>query len=49
MPGDGAELKAGRLVAHIVEGELRTIRFAGHEVLRRVSYPVRDADWAPNR
>ncbi|MGL4237386.1 hypothetical protein [Tabrizicola sp.] len=45
MPGDDAELRAGRLAARIVEGDLRAVCFAGHEVVRRVSYPVRDADW----
>jgi D-apionolactonase len=44
MPGVRA-FGAGRLTASVVEGDLRAVRFAGHEVLRRVSYPVRDADW----
>ncbi len=45
MPGEGAVLRAGRLTASVKEGDLRAVRFADHEVLRRVSYPVRDADW----
>mgnify|MGYP003507584716 CR=1 FL=1 len=40
-----AELRSGRLTARVVEGDLRAVSFAGHEVLRRVSYPGRDADW----
>lgn len=45
MRGTAAKLTAGRLVAQIVDGDLRRICFDGVEVLRRVSYPVRDADW----
>lgn len=35
----------GRLSAPIIDGDLRGLRFDGREVVRRVSYPVRDADW----
>jgi D-apionolactonase len=38
-------LKAGRLVADLVDGNLRTIRYDGVEVLRAISYIVRDRDW----
>ncbi|RYC33668.1 hypothetical protein D3273_03580 [Lichenibacterium minor] len=38
-------LVAGALVAELVEGNLRAIRFGGTEVLRAVAYVVRDADW----
>lgn len=39
------EHQVGRLSLLIVEGDLRRIRFDGVEVLRRVSYPVRDGAW----
>lgn len=45
MPEAAAEFRAGRLVVGILDGDLRRLCFAGREVLRRVSYPVRDADW----
>lgn len=38
-------LTAGRLTAELVEGNLRAIRFDGHEVLRAIAYIVRDKDW----
>ncbi|WP_279479293.1 hypothetical protein [Aureimonas sp. SK2] len=38
-------LRAGRLTADLVSGNLRGIAFAGVEVLRAVSYVVRDRDW----
>jgi len=38
-------LQAGRLSARLEDGNLRTIRFAGRECLRAVSYIVRDKDW----
>ena len=38
-------LVAGDLVAELVDGNLRAIRFQGIEVLRAVAYVVRDADW----
>jgi hypothetical protein len=45
MQGGAVEIGTGRLTAPIVEGDLRGLRFDGHEVLRRVSYPVRDTGW----
>ena len=39
------KLVAGALVADLVEGNLRAIRFGGTEVLRAVAHVVRDADW----
>ncbi|SIR24107.1 hypothetical protein SAMN05880582_108122 [Rhizobium sp. RU20A] len=38
-------LSAGPLLARLQDGNLRTIRFAGHEVLRGVSFLIRDKDW----
>ncbi len=38
-------LKAGKLTAHLTGGNLRTIRYDGVEVLRAISYLVRDRDW----
>jgi D-apionolactonase len=38
-------LTAGRLSADLANGNLRTIRYDGLEVLRAVSYLVRDRDW----
>ncbi len=38
-------LKAGKLTADLSEGNLRTITYDGVEVLRAVSYLVRDRDW----
>lgn len=38
-------LKAGKLTAHLTAGNLRTIRYDGVEVLRAISYLVRDRDW----
>jgi hypothetical protein len=38
-------LTAGRLSADLVNGNLRTIRYDGIEVLRAISYLVRDRDW----
>ncbi|TCR98642.1 hypothetical protein [Rhizobium sp. BK418] len=39
------KLVAGRLSADLANGNLRTIRYEGVEVLRAVSYLVRDRDW----
>ena len=39
------EFTVGRLTLLVAEGDLRRIRFDGVEVLRRVSYPVRDEGW----
>src|SRR6478752_4853549 len=38
-------LTVGRLTAELVEGNLRTISYDGLEVLRAISYVVRDKDW----
>ena len=38
-------LTAGRLSADLANGNLRTIRYDGIEVLRAISYLVRDRDW----
>lgn len=38
-------LTAGPLSLTLPDGNLRTIRFMGHEVLRAVSFLVRDKDW----
>ncbi len=39
------ELALGPVTLRIVEGDPRRISFAGTEVLRRLSYPVRDENW----
>src|SRR5262245_8079515 len=38
-------LTAGPLSVTLQDGNLRTLRFQGHEVLRAVSFLVRDKDW----
>ncbi|WP_371344967.1 hypothetical protein [Ancylobacter sp. IITR112] len=38
-------LEAGPLSAELIAGNLRNIRFHGIEVLRAISFLVRDADW----
>jgi hypothetical protein len=38
-------LTAGPLSVLVQDGNLRTVRFMGHEVLRAVSFLVRDKDW----
>ncbi|MEO9528558.1 hypothetical protein [Roseibium sp.] len=38
-------LCAGPLEVRLENGNLRYIRFEGHEVLRAISYVVRDSDW----
>ncbi|MFO6463503.1 hypothetical protein ACK8OR_03840 [Jannaschia sp. KMU-145] len=38
-------LRAGKLSAELEAGNLRYIRWDGHEVLRAVSFIVRDKDW----
>src|SRR6476646_1324992 len=43
--GDGAILRAGPLSAVLESGELRYVRFAGIEVVRRVFVAVRDTAW----
>ncbi|WOS66240.1 D-apionate lactonase [Sinorhizobium fredii] len=42
---ESRRLEAGRLSAELVGGNLRTIRFSGREVLRTISFLVRDRDW----
>lgn len=44
-PADMQLLRAGDLEAELVQGNLRAIRFKGHEILRAISYVVRDRDW----
>ena len=41
----GRRLRAGPLSAEFVEGNLRDIRWHGHEALRAISYLVRDENW----
>jgi D-apionolactonase len=38
-------LTAGHLSVMLQDGNLRTLRFRGHEVLRAVSFLIRDKDW----
>lgn len=38
-------LTAGPLSVTLQDGNLRTLRFRGHEVLRAISFLVRDRDW----
>lgn len=38
-------LTAGPLAVTLQDGNLRTLRFRGHEVLRAISFLVRDKDW----
>ncbi|MGO7039007.1 hypothetical protein ACCS60_11670 [Rhizobium acaciae] len=38
-------LRAGKLEADLANGNLRTIRYGGVEVLRAISYLVRNRDW----
>lgn len=38
-------LSAGKLEVELVRGNLRTIRYDGTEVLRAISYLIRDRDW----
>ncbi|WP_085033206.1 D-apionate lactonase [Ensifer aridi] len=42
---EARRIEVGRLSADLVGGNLRTIRFAGREVLRAISFLVRDRDW----
>ncbi|RIX97606.1 hypothetical protein D3218_18545 [Aureimonas flava] len=44
-PAASRRLRAGRLEADLVSGNLRTVAFAGVEILRAVAYVVRDRDW----
>lgn len=45
MADDLRHLTLGRTSLLLAEGDLRRISFDGVEVLRRVSYPVRDTSW----
>ena len=38
-------LNAGALEVHLENGNLRYVRFGGHEVLRAVAFVIRDQDW----
>jgi hypothetical protein len=42
---EARRIEVGRLSADLVGGNLRTIRFGGKEVLRAISFLVRDRDW----
>lgn len=42
---ESLSLAAGDLGVELQDGNLRTLRFRGHEVLRAVSFLVRDKDW----
>ncbi|WP_102957871.1 D-apionate lactonase [Mangrovicella endophytica] len=44
-PAAGRRLKAGALTCNLIAGNLRSIRYAGTEVIRAVGYIVRDRDW----
>ncbi len=41
----GIPLSTGPVTLLLSDGDLRQLRFGGVEVLRRLSYPVRDKDW----
>lgn len=45
VEAEPVRLSAGPLSADFVNGNLRTIRHAGTEVLRAIAYIVRDRDW----
>src|SRR5688572_21213246 len=42
-------LRAGPLTAELEDGNLRYIRFFGHEMLRAISFIVRDRNWGTYR
>jgi hypothetical protein len=42
---ESRRLQAGELTAELIDGNLRAIRFGGREVLRAVSFLVRDTSW----
>lgn len=42
-------LVAGNLSMDVQDGNLRSLRFGGHEVLRAISFLVRDRDWGTCR
>ncbi|TIT04236.1 hypothetical protein [Mesorhizobium sp.] len=45
VEAEPVRLRAGALTADFVNGNLRTIRHGGIEVLRAIAYIVRDRDW----
>ncbi|MER8483908.1 hypothetical protein [Mesorhizobium sp. M1322] len=45
VEAEPVRLRAGALTANFVNGNLRTIRHGGIEVLRAIAYIVRDRDW----
>jgi D-apionolactonase len=45
VEAEPVRLRAGALSADFVNGNLRTIRHGGIEVLRAIAYIVRDRDW----
>ncbi|TRC97084.1 hypothetical protein FJV76_09980 [Mesorhizobium sp. WSM4303] len=45
VEAEPVRLSAGLLSADFVNGNLRTIRYGGTEVLRAIAYIVRDRDW----
>ena len=45
VPEPPRVLRAGRLTAELEAGNLRYIRFDGHEMIRAVSFIVRDRNW----
>ncbi len=44
-PPEVVKLRAGRLEAEFLEGDLRYIRYAGRELVRRIYSAVRDVNW----
>ena len=44
-PQPARRFRAGSLAVDFVNGNLRTVRFGGREVLRAIAYVVRDRDW----
>ncbi|WP_201747149.1 hypothetical protein [Glaciimonas sp. PCH181] len=44
-PSQAQQLSAGLLTVDFIDGGLRNICYAGHEVLRAIAYVVRDKDW----
>ena len=44
-PVDQADLRAGALSARIIGGDLRRLCVGQTEVLRAITYPVRDTSW----
>ncbi len=44
-PVEARRLCAGRLEADLADGQLRSIRYGGIEIIRGISYVIRDKDW----